>query len=199
MAALSTLTECGLPGITPIPYGLHACHFYRDRDQLMQALIPYFLAGVRHNERCLWVTAPPLPAKDAIWAVHIVGGHLHDALREGALRILDFDQWYAGASGLKGCDVVQFWLDEEERAIAEGYSGLRITGNTSFLHAEDWPTFMDYERTVTSRLYGRRIVALCSYSLEVCTPRQNREVMRLHNCAFHRTDRTWQVLSAGSA
>jgi hypothetical protein len=34
---------------------------------------------------------------------------------------------------LKGLDVIQFWLEEEERALAEGYNGLRITGNTSFL------------------------------------------------------------------
>jgi signal transduction histidine kinase len=82
-----------------------------------------------------------------------------------ALRILNFDQWYASSAGLKGLGVVQLWLEEEERALAEGYNGLRITGNTRFLEPAHWSTFMQYEQAVTARFNGRRIVALCSHSL----------------------------------
>ena len=28
MSALAHTTECGLPGVTTIPYGVHLCHFY---------------------------------------------------------------------------------------------------------------------------------------------------------------------------
>ena len=62
MAGETHLTDCGLPGIVRIPYGLHACHFYSGREQLLEALVPYFVAGLRGKERCLWITAPPLPA-----------------------------------------------------------------------------------------------------------------------------------------
>jgi hypothetical protein len=65
MTSLSHLTDCGLPGVHRIPYGLHACHFYSDRQHLLETLVPYVLAGLRNNERCLWVTAPPLGAEDA--------------------------------------------------------------------------------------------------------------------------------------
>lgn len=191
-----SMTQCGLPGINAIPYGLHACHFYRDRDHLVEALVPYFVAGLRNHERCLWITAPPLPAREALAVLEMAwGDDVRSALAKGALRVLDFDRWYAEGSRLKGVDVVEAWLEEEKRALAEGHRGLRIAGNTSFLHSPDWAQFMAYERAVTAGLYGRRIVALCSYALHACTGPQARQTVEAHNCAFERADSTWHVSS----
>jgi hypothetical protein len=86
-------------------------------------MVPYFIAGLRENERCLWITAPPLPAHEASQALRAASD--------------DFDQWYGSLGRLKGLDVIHFWLEEEERALAEGYNGLRITGNASFLTPGD--------------------------------------------------------------
>ena len=60
MATPSNLTDCGLRGIRNIPYGVHMCHFYRDRDELAAVLVPYFAAGLRNRERCIWIAAAPL-------------------------------------------------------------------------------------------------------------------------------------------
>ena len=196
MAALPNLTDPGLPGIRQVPYGMHACHFYADKKALAEALVPYFIAGLRANERCLWVTAPPLPAFDARRALESAWDGVAEAIDRGALRIIDHDQWYLSLAGLKGLDVIGLWLEEEERALAEGYSGLRITGNVTFLRPEDWPTFMQYERAVSQRFHGRRIVALCSYALKASSAEQVMDVMRAHDCAFDRPDANWQVLSA---
>ena len=186
---MNALTECGLPGIERIPYGLHACHFYASREALVEALVPYFMAGLRNNERCLWVTAPPLPPEEASRAIERGMPGALGALASGALRITDFDSWYTGG------DVVQAWLEEEKRALAEGFSGLRITGNTSFLHGSDFAAFMEYERAVSAGFHGRRIVALCSYSLELCTAQQVIEATRAHPCSLDRHGAEWALLS----
>ena len=89
--------------------------------------------------------------------------------------------------------VLAAWLREEQRALAEGYRGLRITGNTSFVQPTDWAAFMEYERQVQVGLPGRRIVALCSYPLVSCRGAQASEVGRLHDCSFHRPDAAWAV------
>src|SRR5688500_13868965 len=108
METLSHITRFGLPGIDRIPFGMHACHFYSHRQELVSALVPYFVAGLRANERCLWVTAPPLPAREAYQALRPHG--VDDAIQAGRLLILDFEQWYANGTGLKGQDVVELWL-----------------------------------------------------------------------------------------
>jgi PAS domain S-box-containing protein len=195
----SHFTQCGLRGIEQIPYGLHACHFYCDRDELIEALLPYFVAGLRANERCLWVTAPPLPAREAIQALRAAWDGADDALQAGALLVLDFDRWYVPSPGLRGHAVVDLWLKEEERALAQGYDGLRITRNTSFLEDDDWPTFMEHEAKVSNRLSGRRIVALCSYALEQCDDRRKSEILRIHHCAFDRPDGDWQAVTPAEA
>lgn len=45
----SSLTDCGLPGIKDIPFGVHMCHFYDRCEDLAAALVPYFAAGLRNS------------------------------------------------------------------------------------------------------------------------------------------------------
>jgi hypothetical protein len=181
------ITHCGLPEVDRIPFGMHACHFYSDPDQLAAALVPYFITGLRAKERCLWLTAPPLPAREAMQALRAAWNGIDDAFQEDEIRILD-------AVRLKGLDVVQLCLEEEERALAEGYNGLRIAGSINFLASGDWAAFMEREQAMTAHFRGRRIIALCSYAQ--CNDRQMREVMQAHHCALahSETDRRLTVI-----
>lgn len=194
VATLSHMTSCGLPGVDGVPFGTHACHFYRDRDELVAALVPYFVAGLRANERCLWITASPLPAREALDELRAAWPDADHAIETGKLRIIDFDAWYDKIGQSKGSDVVQLWLDEEDRALAEGFSGLRVTGNISFLTPATRPSFMDYEKSVSAQFKNRRIVALCSYLVTQCEDTQVSDVMHAHNCALEREDTNWRVV-----
>jgi hypothetical protein len=196
MSAPSHVTECGLPGITTVPYGVHLCHFYDSRQDLVQALVPYFEAGLRSNERCIWVTAAPLEAAEARAELAKVLPGVDEAMRQGRLRILDFSDWYAESEKLKGLEVVNLWLREEEAALAAGYSGLRITGNTSFLTPEDWDGFMEYERAINQAFLQRRIVTLCSYRLQQAGPAELLDVVRSHHCTVEHTETSWRVLTS---
>jgi two-component system, sensor histidine kinase PdtaS len=184
MAYRPDTTRCGLPGSDLIPFGMHACHFYSKPAELLAVVAPYIIAGLGENERCLWITAPPLPAGEAVQALRAAWSGVDSAIQAGALRILDFDQWYEGSGRLRGLDVVQSWHEEEERALADGYNGLRIAGNTSFLNSSDWSKFMEYEQAVTAHFGGRHIVALCSYALEQCSTDQMSDVIHAHHCTW---------------
>jgi hypothetical protein len=190
-----TFTNCGLPGVEDIPYGIHMCHFYRARGDLVEALVPFFIAGLRNNERCIWITAEPLLAADARLELRNGGLDVEAAIRLGALSVRDYSEWYTAAEGLTSRQVAALWLDEERRALAEGYAGLRITGNASFVTPETWPDFMDYEEVVHKAFYGRRIVSLCSYHLQRCGPAHVRDVVRRHSCALDRPDEGWQIVT----
>jgi hypothetical protein len=191
----SHLTDCGLPGIAQIPWGAHVCNFYRTREELSAALVPFFLAGLRGKERCIWITAEPLLAVDAIAELEAAGLDARAEIARGSLLVRDFSDWYAEAGTLLGSQVVDLWLGEEARALAEGYQGLRITGNVTFLRPEDWPLFMEYEELVNTAFHGRRIVTLCTYWLEQCASAETLEVLRRHNGALDRPDEGWQILT----
>lgn len=188
------ITECGIPGIGNIPFGIHLCHFYPERQDLVDSLVPYFMAGLRNNERCLWITAPPLPADEARAELAKVLPSLETMIQEERIRIVEATEWYGNIERVDANDLSNRWLEEEEQALAEGYRGLRITGNTSVLTPEDWDTFMGYESAVNKALKGRRIVALCSYNRHQCRPTGVLEVIQNHQVTLDRQDRDWEVL-----
>jgi len=191
-----SLTMCGLPGIDHIPYGIHMCHFYRERKDLVEALVPFFIAGLHNNERCIWITAEPLDGAGAKLELQRAGLDVDAAIRSGALTIQDYSEFYLKAQGMKSSQVAELWLAEEERALEQGYSGLRITGNASFLTPETWPDFMDYEEVVHRAFHGRRIVSLCSYDARRVPASEVLDVMRRHSCALDRPDEGWQVVNS---
>ena len=194
MSSGTHLTDCGLPGIRRIPYGIHMCHFYRDRHDLAAALVPYFAAGLNNHERCIWITSEPLGAAAAEESLRAGGLDPRTLAGKGSLVVRDYSDWYTAGER----DVVGLWLEEERQALAAGYDGLRITGNTSFLTAESWESFMDYEARLNRRLPGTRIVTLCSYALPRCGASDVLEVVRHHSCTLDRPDHGWQFLTPRS-
>jgi hypothetical protein len=195
----SNLTDCGLPGIKRIPYGVHMCHFYRGRDELAAVLVPYFAAGLRNRERGIWIIAEPLHATEAKLELAQAGVDVDTALADASLIVRDFSDWYAEGSRLHGTAVVDFWLAEEARALADGYAGIRITGNVTFLTPETWSVFMEYEDMVQKAFSGRRIVTLCTYPADGCGAANILDVVHRHSCTLERPDEGWQILTGLSA
>ena len=96
--------------------------------------------------------------------------------------------------------MVDLWLAEEARALGDGFAGLRITGNVTFLaRGEDWRVFMDYEELVNRSFVGRRIVTLCTYQHGehpgACGAAELYDVMQRHKCTLDRPDEGWQILT----
>jgi len=189
----SYLTECGIPGIGMVPYGAHFCHFYEGRRELVDAVVPYIEAGLRNNERCLWVTASPLPAREARAELARVAASAVFPGACPALQIVDFSGWYTSGGSFDGREVLRYWLGEEALALENGYRGLRIAGNLSFLTPAQWPGFMDYEQAVTEAFAGRRIVALCSYQRDQCCASEFDDARQRHHCTLERADAGWKV------
>lgn len=182
-----------MPGIKPVVYGSHLCHFYPNRQELVESLVPFFEAGLKGNERCLWVTADPLPAAEAKAELARVVPDVQERIAAGQLRVIDGSEWYE-LSSLSAEARVARWLEEEAAALGAGYTGLRITGNVGFLTAETWHDFMRYEALVSKAFEQRRIVALCSYDLSRCQPWEVLDAIGQHHHTLVRDRDTWQVL-----
>ncbi len=189
--ALSESTDFGLPGLARARWGTHVCHFYRTAEDLESILVPYLAAGLANHERCLWITAEPLRAPQAQRALAQAVPDLAARMRDGQLEILDSDAWYLEHARLTTDEILGRWLSCEEAALGDGWRGLRLTGNTSWLRPEDWARFEAYERRVHAAFARRRVLALCSYSLERCTTDQVLDVVRHHGSALARRDGTW--------
>src|SRR5437868_7777143 len=127
------VTESGISGIGKISWGSHFCHFYMKPEELISCQVPYLKAGLENKELCYWVTADPLGAKEARSALRKILPDLERHLDRRDINIVDATDSQQHLTTLER---------EEVEALAAGYKGLRIAGNTSSLSKKDWPAFV---------------------------------------------------------
>ena len=192
----STRRGVGLDGL--FERGDHVCHFYRSADDLGEVLVPYFKAGLERNERCLWVTAHPYGKERAASEMRVAMSDFDRRTAAGQMQIFDQDEWYAKLAALSTAEKVQCWLSQKEEALALGFSGLRGSGNTSFLDEGSWDDFLIYERAVDEAFKDRRILALCSYPISMCSADAMLDVTHCHRHGLAKRHGHWDLIEVRS-
>jgi len=193
-----TRTPSGIHAVGDLPWGTHFCQFYEDRHDLADALVPFFKAGLENNEKCLWVTSEPFGREDARDSLRAAVPDLDQREARGQIEIIDFQNWYLRAGNLDADETVSQWLERAHSAVGEGYSGLRLTGNTFWLECDGFDEFADYENKVNREFSSQPILALCSYCLGRCRPTDVLEVVRNHQFALTRRRGSWEVIEDAS-
>jgi PAS domain S-box-containing protein len=190
------MRSTGLDVIGDVPWGTHFCQFYQDRDDLVDLLVPYFKAGLDHNEFCMWVTSEPLRVEDAAAAMRGAVPGFDDCLQRGQIRILDYREWYTLGGSFDADRVLRAWVDEAARARARGLDGLRLSSNTDWLDQSDWHDFTQYEAAVDAAIHEHPMLALCTYSLARCGAGEIMDVMSNHAFALIKRGGRWQVIES---
>ncbi|GGC68295.1 hypothetical protein GCM10011504_52830 [Siccirubricoccus deserti] len=189
----------GIEGVGAVQWGAHFCQFYETADDLVDTLVPYFKAGLDNNERCMWVTARPLRAGEATNALRNAVPDLDRRLSRGQIEIIDHDQWYLTRNAKAGADeVISGWIQRKYEALANGYAGFRLTGNTYFLEARDWDDFAEYEEKVNACFCNQRVIALCSYCTLKCDAGGAMDVVQNHDFALARRRGAWTMIESAS-
>jgi excisionase family DNA binding protein len=184
----------GIGVIGGVAWGTHICQFYRTRKDLIEVLVPYFKAGLEHNELCIWVTSRPLGVRGATAALRKAVGNLDDYLSRGQIKVLGDRTWYAEGGKFDGDGALSRWLEREKLAVSEGFDGLRVSGNVFRLGRKDWRGLTDYETAIDSVIGGHRIIAICTYPLDRCKPAELVDVVSSHRLVLIRQPRRWRAI-----
>lgn len=92
------------PARLEVPWGERRCAHYRSHEELLRLVLPWFREGIAGNERCVWLVSTP------------------PAIAEDRLEVIDPADWGDA------------WEREQERALAQGYAGLRVCADMRTLH-----------------------------------------------------------------
>ncbi len=184
----------GIDVIGDAPWGTHFCQFYRTKQDLIDILVPYFKAGLESNEFCMWVTSEPLRGNEALAALRAAMPDLDRYLEDGQLEVLPYSQWYTAGGAFDSTRVLNGWVEKLDRAIARGFSGLRLTGNTFWLEKEDWKDFTDYEEEVNTVIGKYPMMAICTYCLDRCGSLEVIDVIKNHQFALIRQGSSWEII-----
>jgi signal transduction histidine kinase/CheY-like chemotaxis protein len=190
--------ESGITAVGSIPWGTHFCQFYRTKEDLAETLVPYFEAGLKANESCLWVTSERLEADIAEdLMINAVPDFKH-RLSSGQIQIISIKDWYKPGQSFNADSVLQGWVDKEAESKAKGFSGLRLTGDTFWVERSGWNDFMEYENKVNQAFRRYNLVALCTYCMDKCSAEDVIDVCCHHQFALARREGNWELLESSS-
>ena len=186
------LRKTGVSIVGEVPWGTHFCQFYRTPQDLLDILVPFFVAGLENNEFCLWITAEPLEAGAARAALAAARPDLDDLIRKGQIEIIPHTERYLQGTTINLERVFDGWVKKLDSALAAGYEGLRLSGNTFWLEKKDWAAFTDYEAAVNGVISRHRMLAACTYSLDRCGADDILDVISNHRFALVRREGQWE-------
>jgi len=172
--------KLGIDVLGALPWGEHICYFYKTKQDLVDVLVPYFKAGLENNESCIWITSETISKKVAEEAMGKAIPDFPKYLASGQIEIIPHTDWYLKGDIFNAKRVLNAWLDKLERAIASGYDGLRVSGDTAWVKRKDWDKFCTYEKEVNNAISKYRMLALCTYLLYKYGTSQALKVMSNH-------------------
>jgi len=190
------LRNSGIDVIGSVPWGTHFCQFYKTKQDLIDILVPYFKAGLESNEFCMWVTSEPLMVAEAEEAVRKAVNDFDEYLRQGQIEIIPYNEWYLLEGTFDDDRVLKGWVSKLEQALARGYSGLRLTGNTFWLERNHWQAFTEYEAKVNDVIGKYRMLAICTYCLDKCDGTAVIDVIKNHQFALIKQERKWDIIES---
>jgi PAS domain S-box-containing protein len=184
--------KSGISVIGDIHWGARLCLLYQTTEELIEILVPYFRAGLKSNEFCLWITAEPLDEAAAKKALRNSVFNLDGYIKTGQLEIITCDEWFFHNGSLDLPRVVTNWSTKMNQAIARGFNGLRGSFDMNWLEKRDWQRFMEFERG-DSDIISKKIT-ICSYSLEKCGAPEIIDVVSSHQFAIVKRHGEWDAI-----
>ena len=186
----------GIDIIGNVPWGTHFCQFYQTKEDLLDILVPYFKAGLENNEFCMWITAEPLNEREAEEALRKAVPDFDRYLKRGQIEILPHNKWYLKDGAFNSDRVLNGWVDKLNQALAKGYDGLRLTGNTFWLEKRDRKSFTDYEAAINNVIGNYRMIAICSYCVDRCDASELIDVVVNHQFSVIRREGDWKIIES---
>lgn len=188
------LRTTGIEVVGDMPWGTHFCLFYDTKSDLLETLAPYCKAGLENGEFCLWVVAEPVKETEASQALAAIVPDFDRYLREQSLEIVAARDWYLRDGQFDLARVIEAWNEKLKRAMARGYAGVRVTGDTAWLNRRDWRDFCEYEESLNQAIANQHLAVLCTYPLAACSAAEILDVVQTHQFTVTKRHGIWEVI-----
>jgi C4-dicarboxylate-specific signal transduction histidine kinase len=189
-----TLRPTGIGVVGDVPWGTHFFLFHETKEDLVEACLPYFQAGLENRDLCIWAIAEPLTEEEVRYCLRDAIPGFDDYFESRSIEIVNGREWYMMDGDLDLDRVTRGWKQKMERALNGGYAGLRLSADTAWLEKRDWKQFCQYEKEVNDSISDTPMLALCTYPLPGSAAVEILDVMRTHQFALARRNKEWEVV-----
>src|SRR3989454_2994938 len=188
------MRKTGIDVVGDMPWGTHFCLFYETKADVLDTLVSYCNAGLESEEFCLWVVSEPVTVDEAKHALNRAVPELDRYLAAHSIEIVSARDWYLQGGTFDLRRVIAGWHEQLTRALASGYAGVRVTGDTAWLEKKDWKDFCEYEEALNESVANQRLAVLCTYPLAACGAAEILDVVRTHQFATAKRRGSWDVI-----
>ncbi len=188
------LRSTGIGVVGDVPWGTHFFLFHETQEDLIDACLPYFRAGLESRELCIWAIAEPLTEEEIRYCLRDAVPGFDEYFESRSIEIVNGREWYMSGDDLDLEKVTRGWKHKMERALNGGYAGLRLSADTAWLEKRDWKEFCQYEKEVNDYISDTQMLALCTYPLPGSAAVEILDVMRTHQFALARRNKAWEVV-----
>jgi DNA-binding CsgD family transcriptional regulator len=177
-----------------LPWGSHICLFYETAQDLIEVHAGYLGAGVEDGEFCVWALSDPLNRHEAIEGLRGAFSGFERHYETHRIELLPGYEWYLQGDEFDPQRITGGWHAKLDSALARGFAGMRVSGNAFWLEADLWSAFREYEAELNRALTGRRMIVLCTYSLQASRAVDILEVAGAHDFSIVRRHGRWELL-----
>ncbi|MDD2922985.1 MAG: MEDS domain-containing protein, partial [Anaerolineales bacterium] len=161
--------------------GDHLCLIYETRKEQFAAAAPFMRIGLERGEQCIYI-ADENTARAVTNALRADGVNTKAALASGALTIVSKRETYLKDGYFDPDAMIRFLEESVNRAKAEGYSALRVTGEMTWALGGDLGAerLIEYEAKLNFFIPKHNALAICQYSRKRFNSAVILDVLRTH-------------------
>jgi hypothetical protein len=158
------MTQSVLPSIARMQPGDHYCGIYRTDEDQRALTIDFVRDGVNRNEKMFYLVNVQ-SAEDLRATLKEAGVDADTLIKSGQLVIMTAKEAYLRDGQFDPDRMIQLLKDETEKALAEGYTAMRATGemNWSLAGEPGSERLVEYESRLNHFFPDSKCYAVCQY------------------------------------
>jgi PAS domain S-box-containing protein len=143
----------------------HLCLIYESKEEWRAAVVSFISIGLNRGDKCIYVVDTSTAGEISKYLIE-VGVDVAASEKSGQLSILHETEAYTREGSFDPDKMIALLISETEKAIAEGYPALRVTGEMTWvLHGHPGSErLLEYEAKLNRDLFPEYpCLAICQY------------------------------------
>jgi PAS domain S-box-containing protein len=165
----------------------HLCSIYDSSEENLAVAVPFIRIGLDRGEKCVYI-ADDGTESEVRDAMHAEGIDVERAIATDSLVLEKKESAYLKHGSFDPEWMFTFWADATAKAMSQGFSALRATGETEWVvrGAPGLERWLEYESRMTHVLARHNCFALCQYNRRLFPPELVLDVIRTHPTVIYR-------------
>ncbi|NOX90350.1 MAG: PAS domain S-box protein [Calditrichaeota bacterium] len=161
--------------------GDHLCLIYNDEKAHQNIITQYILDGIKKNQKIIYIHDSHT-RNTILNYLNLNESDSEKSLQQGQCVFLSSEEAYLKKGVFDPHRMIELLKEETQKALSEGFSGLRVTGEMSWAlrDAPGSERLVEYESRLNEFFPGSQCIGLCQYDRKQFDPLLLLQILKTH-------------------